>query len=658
MIGMVFMNIERNNKNVRVIGENYTLTYDAADPLYVNLRFDGGVGAKLLIFSACDADEGIDEFVELKSIDTDDVDDIIILTFTAGTTLWDKAEYTFKCEPARVIYGFKVFGSGDIDNVRIFEGFLKDDPRRDIYFYPYFCGPRRELSHHRSYKEFSCSSEPGFTDVFSFGINSSHKRWFKYYETIQIRVNADRRYEGGDWLCTPPPYLYLLSDREHTSLVSMGLVVKPGHNGFLKYQYIGGEGFGLYLNYDGYTRAEGEWASPQVLFEQSAGDVYECLGKYCGYLRAAGAAPSVDRGAIPKWWRAPIFGGWGEQVFHSNRWTEFFGQKADNWDNDNVHLFCTQKAYETMLETLESKGVDPTILIVDNRWFKAERQFDVDEELWPDMKGFIETQHSRGRKVILWVSPWHYCHSGGGQDVPIEYQMIFDERAAYELELDTDVFYKSCKLPMKKKRKLLELPPHTLTEPKWQFFADPQNPGYERFLREKIHWLLSPEGLNADGFEFDYTHFLPMHRGLLPVMPRDEQLYGAELLYTLLKIYYTAAKAAKPDSLIISHTFNPYFNDVADMLRLQDIYTDYASVVPQMSHRALIAKQVMPGCAIHTDQHPMPSLAAWREYAEYQPKIGNPCLYYVTGIETTRELLTDSDFEMLKRVWDDYRNTL
>jgi len=652
------MKVEINDGNFLLAGDNYELTYDRADPLYVKLCFDGGVSMKLLIFSACDAGECIDELVGIASVGLEERADSACLVFSAGTTLWKRAEYIFECSPSRVIYGFKVFGSGSIDNIRIFEGFLKDDPRRDKYFYPYFCGPSRALSHHRSYKEFACSSEPGFTDVFSFAINSSHKTWFKYYENVRVRVNADRHYEGGDWLATPPPFLFLLSNRERSSLVSMGLVAMPGHNRFLKFQYNGGEGFGLDLNYDGFTNFDGSWASPHIIFEQNGDDVYECLDKYCAYLRSVGATPSIDRSDAPKWWFQPIFGGWGEQVFHSNRWTEFFGQKAENWDNDNVHLYCTQQAYETMLATLESKGVEPTILIVDNRWFKAEHQFDVDEELWPDMKGFIKTQHSKGRKVILWVSPWHYSRSGGGKDLPIEYQMLFDEHSSYELELDTDVFYKSCNLPMKKLRKPLELPPHTLTEPRWQFFADPQNPGYEKTLRKKIHFLLSPNGLDADGFEFDYTHFLPMHRELLHISPRKIQLYGVELLHSLMKIYYTEAKAAKPDSLIIAHTFNPYFNDVVDMLRLQDIYTDYASVVPQMSHRAFIAQRVMPGCAIHTDQHPMPSLAAWREYAQYQPKIGNPCLYYVSGIETTHEPLTDGDFKMLARVWENYRKSL
>jgi len=131
-----------------------------------------------------------------------------------------------------------------------------------------------------------------------------------------------------------------------------------------------------------------------------------------------------------------------------------------------------------------------------------------------------------------------------------------------------------------------------------------------------------------------------------------------ELLHRMIWIYYDQAKKSKPDSLVINHIFNPYFDDVTDMLRLQDIYTDAASIVEQYAHRARIGKVVCPGCAIHTDQHPMPSLEAWREYMRFQPEIGNPCLYYVTAIETTREKLTEEDYAMLREVWSEYRRRL
>jgi hypothetical protein len=149
-----------------------------------------------------------------------------------------------------------------------------------------------------------------------------------------------------------------------------------------------------------------------------------------------------------------------------------------------------------------------------------------------------------------------------------------------------------------------------------------------------------------------------MHRGTVPVTPRGGQLWGIELLKKMLSIYYDEAKKAKPDSLVISHIFNPYFDEVTDMCRLQDIYTDRRSIVDQMRHRARLARASCPECPIHTDQHPMPCLATWREYMRFQPEIGNPALYYVTGIETTYELITDDDWAMLREVWREYEKKL
>jgi len=435
-------------------------------------------------------------------------------------------------------------------------------------------------------------------------------------------------------------------------------VVPPGQANFLSYDYSGGEGFGLNLAYDGFTGIKDVWQSPEIVFLSGGPDVYEVLNEYVTHHSVSDLLPMNNRTNIPLWWKKPIFGGWGEQVYHSNRWDCYFSGNYDDWKNDNVDKFCTQAAYERMLSTLEQKGIDPTILIVDNRWFRLDSHLAVDENLWPDMKAFIADQHTKGRKVILWVSPWSYCRSAWGQTIPISEQMILDEKKAFLLELDTDVFYPACKREHRKVKKKLELPEATLAEPHWKAFVDPLNQNYIDRLGKEIRYLLSPEGLDADGFEFDYTHFLPQYRGIEPVTPRTKQSWGVELLHSLISIYYKSAKKAKSDALIISHTFNPYFNDVVDMLRLQDIYTDRRSIVPQMEHRARIANAVCPGCVIHSDQHPMPSLEAWREYMKFQPLIGNPCLYYVTGIETTREKFGEEDFVMLKEIWSKYCDDL
>jgi hypothetical protein len=650
------MQISNEEKSFLLKAENYSIKYDAENPFYLNILFNSGIGANFFVASGCDHGDGVDELIELGEPELLEENESYTIKFKGKTTLWDSTEYYFKCTSKQVVYGYTVHGNGKLETVRFFEGFQFNDPRINDAYYPYFCGPGRHLAHHRSEKEMMHSSIPEFTSIYSFCINSTDKRIFNYYEDNDIRVNGDRSYYGGDWLATPSPFLFLMGNKQQDNWVSLGLAVKPGDNRFMGYKYCGGEGFGLELTgLTGYTEVKGSWESPEIVISEGGSDVYESLDAYVDYLQKNGCMKSKERSDIPLWWKKPIFGGWGEQVFHSNRWENYFSGEHDDWKHDNVDKFCTQKAYEEMLETLESKNIDPTILIIDNRWFDTCKHLDVDAELWPDLKGFIADQHTKGRKVILWVSPWGYCKSSKGKDVPMPMHMFVDEDDLYDLELDTDIFFPACKMEHKKKRKYYPLPGPSLTDANWRYVADPHNPDYVARLKNKIKYLLSPEGLDADGFEFDYTHFLPKFRGTKPITEHGNEItWGVEALHHMISIFYNTSKEVKSDALIISHTFNPYFNDIIDMLRLQDIYTDRRSIVPQMTHRAKIAHRVAPGCVVHTDQHPMPSLEAWREFAVYQKKIGNPCTYYVTGIETTRERFTEEDYQMLAKEWEDY----
>ncbi len=647
------MKVTQNEKALVVEGKNYKLTYRPARPHHVELVFDNGIGAELFVASGCDRDEGIDELRSLEAPKVAKNASKVTVTFAGVTTLWEKAQYTFTCQEDKVLYAYKVSGAGKLDSARFFEGFVENDPRQAKGFCPWFPWGYKDEVWHRPAKQFMTSSTPNFDLLETFSINCSDTRQTMYYQDVSMRVCGDRTYMAGDWLVTPPPFLYLMAKRGKSQYVSMGLVCKAGQNNFQEFQYAGGEGFGLNITYDGYTRIDGSWESPQILFQASSGDVYQGLQQYCDYLRAGKYVKAADRRKAPRWWYEPIFGGWGEQMFFSSNWDDYLRKPSTRAHVDSSEM-CTRKAYEKMLATLEEKGVLPTILIIDNRWFDVHCAMVTDPKLWPDMKGFIREQHAKGRKVILWVSPWSYCISGNGKDVPITEHLVQDVDP-YELQLDTDIFFPFLKRDKKKIRKKIV---SDQVARDWRLTVDPQNRAYEKRLRAKIDYLLSPEGLDADGFEFDYTHFLPIYRDMKAADGRQNILWGVEMLHALMAIYADQAHKSKPDALLISHMFNPYFDDVTDMLRLQDIYTDRRSIVPQMDHRARVAMAVAPSCPIHTDQHPMPSLEAWREYAQYQLKIGNPCLYYVSGIETTGEKLEDQDFAMLRKTWTQHHAKL
>lgn len=651
------MEIRKEGGKGVVATKNYTLTCDPSKPLFVDLVFANGLGGEFFVGSGCDRDELIDELVSLSPPELKQGKGEATLTFRGKTTLWPEVEYVFTCREDAVEYGYTVHGQGKIDNARFFEGFLADDPRMKDRYYPYFCGWGRHAAYHRPVKFFMTSSQPKFELLHCFSINSSDTRTVMHYEDMTVRVSGTRTYLGGDWLVTPPAFLYQLGRRGKDAWVNVGLLCKSGENHFMEFQYCGGETVGFNLTYDGYVTVAGKWESPKILFQAVRGDVYAGLEQYCSHLRETGLVKqNAYRKSMPRWWSEPIFGGWGEQMFASRHWPEYRESRSTGWSGGGANS-CTRPRYEDMLRRLEAKGVKPTILIVDNRWFHTNNSLEVDEKLWPDMKGWVAEQHAAGRKVILWVSPWEHAHSVCGNDVPLTECLISERKDRYKLLIDTDVFYNACG---REKQKVREKIVQIYADENWPApaYPDPLNSGYEARIRAKIDQLISPDGLNADGFEFDYTHFMPRCRGTVPVDGSHEMIWGNELLHRLLWIYYDQAKKSKSDALIITHTFNPFFDDVVDMLRLQDIYTDRRFISEQMEHRAKLAQAACPGCVIHTDQHPMPSLEAWREYAKFQSTIGNPCLYYVSGIETTHEEFTEADFELLRSTWAEHHRNL
>ncbi len=160
--------------------------------------------------------------------------------------------------------------------------------------------------------------------------------------------------------------------------------------------------------------------------------------------------------------------------------------------------------------------------------------------------------------------------------------------------------------------------------------ADPSHPAYETHLRAQL--LLGSE-------------------------------WGIELLHRLLAILYEGSKEAKADALVVVHAPNPYFADVADMVRLNDMLRleriqPGTDVVRQMRHRAQVAAAACPELLIDTDDWQVPDRAAWRAYAELQPSLGVPCLYFTDHIGVSGEPLLEEDYQMLRATWAAYRRAI
>ena len=391
------------------------------------------------------------------------------------------------------------------------------------------------------------------------------------------------------WFFTPPPFCFVL--RSGDTCMTLGIAAKPGKHTFSEVEYTGGSGQGLLLRYDGYTAVAGDYALPEahLIF---GGDEYALLREFC-------KAEAMPRPALPQpaWWSRPIFCGWG-------------AQSALSQDHHvPAPALSNQRFYEEFTASLDDKGIDPGTIVIDDKWQASYGLNDVDTEKWPDMKGFIARMHAKGRKVLLWLKAW----DPQGVDPAL---CVRDFRGAAQA-------------------------------------IDPENPAYAALFSAACRFMLSPEGLDADGFKIDFTARIPT----CPGCRHAGEHWGLELMRDYLAMVHDSAKAVKADALIMCHCPHPYLADKADMIRLNDVNIG-RPVCPQMLHRAKVARAALPGHLIDTDNWPMPNKQAWLDYVRLQPQLGVPSLYYLWHMDNSPEEITDADLDTVRAAWKEWRDKL
>ena len=423
-------------------------------------------------------------------------------------------------------------------------------------------------------------------------------------ESLGIGVTGDGALGRGHYFFTPAPlYLALtaaegIDDPEDAAAgwLDLGVAAPIEQLTFSHLVYDAGDRlFSLRLEYEGHTEVDGTFEAPALVLTPGVRDPYTGLRRHRDDLAARGAAPPVRERVTPGWWLAPIFCGWGAQVHVANEAGAPWGSTA------------TQAAYDGFLAELEANGLVPGTVVIDDKWQSSYGANEPDADKWPDLAGWIAGRHARGQKVLLWWKAWD------PEGVDPELCVRTPDGAPAGL--------------------------------------DPTNPATRRFLEEMTARLLSPDGLDADGLKIDFTARTPVGRALSAHGPN----WGIALLHELLSVVYAAAKAAKPDALLITQAPHPAFVDVADMLRLNDMLRiddpGPPHVVPQMRYRAAVAAAACPELPVDTDDWQAPSLAEWRAYLEAKGDLGVPALYYAGVLDATGERFEPEDWEALRRLW-------
>jgi len=367
----------------------------------------------------------------------------------------------------------------------------------------------------------------------------------------------------------------------------------------LRYEALDG-GFTLNATYGGHTVVGGAWSSPAVVLRHVP-EALDAISFHRDDLIRHGYA-TEHRPDTVEWWREPIFCGWGAQVARGTA---------------PAPELSRQEVYDELLGVLRDAELDPGTVVIDDRWQAAYGTADPDPAAWPDMRGWIAGRHAEGRRVLLWWKAWDPT------GLPAE-ECILDGAG----------------VPVA---------------------ADPGSAAYRARLTRIVERLLGPQGLDADGFKVDFTQRAPEGQSFRSA-PDSDGVWGIAALHRLVGDLHRAAKAIKPDALVITHTVHPSFAEVTDMVRTNDVLERdvdgrAVGVVAQLGVRASIVGRALPHHLVDTDQWPMPDRSEWLAYAAAQPELGVPALYYVERIDEG-ELITSEDLAFVGSTWAEYRRSL
>lgn len=518
--------------------------------------------AELFLLFSCHRAGRQDVSSRLSPWEIRETEDGYALSAAADSWAWEEKRITLRLLEDRLIYTPSLRGEGDLADAELLCG--------------YYTGSNKRHSNARFYSGFHGES------LFNPEPDGREEYFHPVEERALIDMTGVPIPGRHGWFFTPPPFCFVLRSGE--TCMTLGVAAKPGMHTFSEVEYLGGAGQGLLLRYDGCTHVSGRYELPQVHMIFGA-EEYALLEEFCRVERT----PKGNREQAD-WWKKPIFCGWGAQSALSQ------DEKLP------APALSNQRFYEQFTLSLDEKGIDPGIIVIDDKWQKHYGLNDVDREKWPDMEAFIARMHQKGRKVLLWLKAW--------DPEGVENRLCVRDFAGNPQAID------------------------------------PENPEYLALFRQACEAMLSPRGLDADGFKIDFTARIPS----CPGCEKYGQHWGLELMRDYLSMVHGSAKAIKKDALIMCHCPHPYLADQLDMIRLNDVNIG-RPVCPQMLHRAKVARAALPDKLIDTDNWPMPDKSSWLEYVKLQPDLGVPSLYYLWHMDNSPEDITDQDLDTVRLSW-------
>ncbi|MHB1234214.1 MAG: hypothetical protein ACYCZK_00890, partial [Microbacteriaceae bacterium] len=574
--------LERKEGSVAVRGRDYWLTVRLNRPRAILTSSAGQVWAQLSLIASVDRLDRPDEAYALQPVRVEEISGDLVagetvggevrLVFESASTAWESRTVTLRCTPDAVRVSVTVRGNGLLSEVTLLGGRAVLASGASGVF--------------RSGTEFASVFVPTPTEPVAVVRPAS--------AAAQLGVVGDAEPGRLHGIFSPPPLCFAFGRQQAAGAtripdgdwlgVSLVAPVQALTFTTLRYDPLDG-GFLVRLAYEGHSRVAGEWTSPELVLRPAAGP-FQAIADYRDDLILRDWAPAVPI-ARAAWWDEPIFCGWGAQCAEAAALSRAdVGVPVVAPDGFILPAMASlapdlarQSLYDRWLDRLQEHELSPGTIVIDDRWQADYGTNTVDTEKWPDLRGWIRQRHEAGQRVLLWFKAWD------AHGLPAE--LCVRDAAGNPVA------------------------------------ADPSNPRYLQALHDQVVAMLSPDGLDADGFKVDFTQRTPSGAALVShgdavdgsLEARDGDgggVWGIAALHALISTIHTAAHEAKPDALVVTHAVHPSFGGVSDMVRLNDVLEHDAQgalvpVVDQLRFRHAVAAAALPAHPIDTDQWPMPN---------------------------------------------------
>ncbi len=548
------------------------------------------------IVSACDTTAGRDEMQQLSDFAVRRKGRSTVVTFVEKSSQWDRKEHAYEFGPDLIKYCYRVFGNGKITRAYFFRSWMNE----------------------KITLEKEMGTVIGYDQVFSPAANFFGK-WYHFAGDTSIISSGDAGQYWGSGLLSAP-HVFGLNRRGEKLWVWAGLGLREGQYGFDEFTYnanvtkrIHGPA-GFDCSFAGKLQVDGSWQSPQMVVG-TGGNEWQAIEKYVNVLEKQYGL-KIPRTRKPvAWWRTPIFGGWGEQM------STGFHEQGNVEGVDNFS-YCTQALHDEWLAILRKHKIRPGQVIIDAGWEKPGTTGDmwVNEERWPDLRGWIGARRKEGIRTVLWMCAWNRA------GVPDE-------------ECITDACGKALNV-------------------------DPSNPRYEARLRAMIRRLVSREDgcYDAYGLKIDGEMNMPLGEGL----KNHGNIWGLELQRRWFEIVRTEVKKHKKDCYLGTFTASPYLAQFSDVVRTADLFSVQGDPTDEMFARARLLSITQPHCPVDTDHTYWYDVRDnWTDIAAAQLKCGVPCMYHAKYVWHKHpfmmpyiEEMTDEHFAAIRKSFDTYWNRL